>query len=309
MVRYVAGRLLMVIPAMLVVIFIIFCILNITPGDPGRMILGTHASEQAVEALNKELGMDKPMLERFGNYLLGILKLDFGWSYQTRKPVFDDIFNKFPVTLTLALLSISVSALIGIPVGILSAVKKGTALDYAVTASALFLASVPGFFLGLVLMLIFSLWLGVLPSNGIGTIAHFILPVFTLALPTSALLARTTRASMLETMQQDYIRTAKAKGAGRMWVIFRHALKPALLPVITVLGIRFAGMLAGTLMLEMVFGLPGIGSVLLAAVYSKDAPVILAIAILTVLIYKLVMLLVDIALMFINPRLKAQFIR
>lgn len=309
MLKYIAKRLLLIIPTLFVVIFIIFFILNITPSDPGRIILGIHATQEEVDALNSALGADLPFLERFFNYLIDVVKLDFGTSYRTGKPVFDEIFQKFPTTLLLSSLSITVAALIGIPIGVLSATRKGTILDYSITSFALFMAAVPPFFLGLVLILIFSLWMGLLPSSGIGSPAHYILPVFTLALPTAALLMRMTRASMLETMRQDYIRTAKAKGANQTRVIFHHALKPALLPSVTILGIRFAGMLAGALVIEMVFGLPGIGSVLLSAVNTKDAPVILAVVIVAVLIYKLIMLLVDIAMIYLNPRLKAQLIR
>lgn len=307
MLRYIIGRLLLIIPTLILVIFIIFSILNITPGDPARIMLGMDAPAEAVEELNHQLGLDRPMIERFVKYIAGVIHFDFGTSYRTGAPVFNDIFAKFPTTLKLAVCSVIVSALLGIPLGIISAVRQYSLLDYSLTVISLFLASMPGFFLALILILIFALWLGLLPSNGIGTMRHYILPVFTLALPTAALLARMTRTSMLETMRQDYIRTAKAKGASKMRVIVRHALKPSLLPIIVVLGMNFAYLLGGALIIEIVFGLPGIGNIIINAVQMKDTPVIMAVAVFMAVLYKLIMLVVDIIQVIIDPRLKSRF--
>ena len=307
MLRYIIGRLLLIIPTLILVIFIIFSILNITPGDPARIMLGMDAPAEAVEELNHQLGLDRPMIERFVKYIAGVIHFDFGTSYRTGAPVFNDIFAKFPTTLKLAVCSVIVSALLGIPLGIISAVRQYSLLDYSLTVISLFLASMPGFFLALILILIFALWLGLLPSNGIGTMRHYILPVFTLALPTAALLARMTRTSMLETMRQDYIRTAKAKGASKMRVIVRHALKPSLLPIIVVFGMNFAYLLGGALIIEIVFGLPGIGNIIINAVQMKDTPVIMAVAVFMAVLYKLIMLVVDIIQVIIDPRLKSRF--
>ena len=307
MLRYIIGRLLLIIPTLILVIFIIFSILNITPGDPARIMLGMDAPAEAVEELNHQLGLDRPMIERFVKYIAGVIHFYFGTSYRTGAPVFNDIFAKFPTTLKLAVCSVIVSALLGIPLGIISAVRQYSLLDYSLTVISLFLASMPGFFLALILILIFALWLGLLPSNGIGTMRHYILPVFTLALPTAALLARMTRTSMLETMRQDYIRTAKAKGASKMRVIVRHALKPSLLPIIVVLGMNFAYLLGGALIIEIVFGLPGIGNIIINAVQMKDTPVIMAVAVFMAVLYKLIMLVVDIIQVIIDPRLKSRF--
>ena len=307
MLRYIIKRILLIIPTLFVVIFVIFFILNITPGDPGRIILGNDASQEAVDDLNHELGADRPMLERFARYIADALRFDFGESYRSGKPVYEDILSKFPTTLKLAVLSVIATALIGIPLGIVCAVRQYSALDYTLTVTFLILASVPGFVLALMLILLFSLQLGLLPSSGIGTPAHYILPVVTLALPSAALLARMTRTSMLETLRQDYIRTARAKGANQRRIIVHHALKAALMPVIPILGMNFAGLLGGALITEVVFGLPGVGNVILTAAQMKDAPVILAAAILLAVIFKLIMLFVDILQAFIDPRLKAQF--
>lgn len=304
MLRYTVGRILHIIPTLIVVIFIIFFILNVVPGNPGRVILGRDADAKAVAELNHELGMDKPMLERFGTYLLDVSRLDFGDSYRSGRPVFEEILAKFPTTLTLALLAVVAMSIIGIPLGIVSAVKQYSALDYSLTVTALLLASVPGFFLALVLILIFSLGLGILPSMGAGSPLHYVLPVITLALPNAAFLARLIRTSMLETMRQDYIRTAKAKGAGKLRVITRHALKPALMPIITMLGMTFAWLLGGALIIEIIYGLPGIGNIIIKAVQMKDTPVIMAITIFLAVLYKLIMLAVDIIQVVVDPRLK-----
>ncbi|WP_312113224.1 ABC transporter permease [Brevibacillus reuszeri] len=304
MLRYTMGRILHIIPTLIVVIFIIFFILNVVPGNPGRVILGKDADAKAVAELNHELGMDRPMLERFGTYLLDVSKLDFGDSYRSGRPVFEEILAKFPTTLTLALLAVVAMSIIGIPLGIVSAVKQYSALDYSLTVTALLLASVPGFFLALVLILIFSLGLGILPSMGAGSPLHYVLPVITLALPNAAFLARLIRTSMLETMRQDYIRTAKAKGAGKLRVILRHALKPALMPIITVLGMTFAWLLGGALIIEIIYGLPGIGNIIIKAVHMKDTPVIMAVTIFLAVLYKLIMLAVDIIQVVVDPRLK-----
>ncbi|GED70050.1 peptide ABC transporter permease [Brevibacillus reuszeri] len=304
MLRYTIGRILHIIPTLIVVIFIIFFILNVVPGNPGRVILGKDADAKAVAELNHELGMDRPMLERFGTYLLDVSKLDFGDSYRSGRPVFEEIFAKFSTTLTLALLAVVAMSIIGIPLGIVSAVKQYSVLDYSLTVTALLLASVPGFFLALVLILIFSLGLGILPSMGAGSPLHYVLPVITLALPNAAFLARLIRTSMLETMRQDYIRTAKAKGAGKLRVIMRHALKPALMPIITVLGMTFAWLLGGALIIEIIYGLPGIGNIIIKAVHMKDTPVIMAVTIFLAVLYKLIMLAVDIIQVVVDPRLK-----
>lgn len=309
MAKYIAGRILLIAPTLVAVILVIFFILNITPGDTATIILGPNATPEEIAILEHDLKLDRPFFVRFLSYLGDVLRLDFGRSYRNNLPVFDEIFAKFPITLKLALFSVLASMLIGIPVGVISAVRRFSFIDYSLTVAALFMASVPAFFLGLALILIFCLGLGVLPSSGLGAVTSYILPVVTLALPSSALLARMTRASMLETMRQDYIRTAKAKGAGKTRIIFKHALKPALLPVVVVLGSNFAAQLGGSVIVETVFGLPGLGSHILRAIRMKDTPVIMAVAILLAVIFKLVMLLVDVIQVNIDPRLRGRFVK
>lgn len=305
--KYLWKQLLLIIPTLLVVIFIIFFILNITPGDTAKILLGANAKPEAVAALTEKLGLDKPFIIRFFDYVKGLVHLDFGESYRTGEPVFEAILSKFPMTCQLATLAVIFSALLGIPLGIISAVKQYSTLDYTLTVSSLVLASMPTFLLALLLILFFSVWLRILPSSGAGDLKHLILPLITLVLPNGAYLSRMTRTSMLEVMREDYIRTAKAKGANRSRVISYHALKPALVPILTLLGMTFAGLLGGALITEMCFGLPGIGDLILTAVKTKDAPVIQGSAIFLAVIYKLIMMVVDVIQAFIDPRLKAQF--
>lgn len=305
--KYVVKRLLLVIPVNLLIILIVFYILNITPGDPATIILGYNAPPEEIAQLNEELGVNDPFLVQYVHYIQDICHLDFGESYRTGLPVFDELMPKFPTTLVLAVLCSIVLVVIGIPLGILSAVKEYSALDITLTVSSLLLASMPGFWLGLLLILFFSLWLGILPSGGVQGLSSFILPVLSVALPAAALQARFTRTQMLEVMRQDYIRTARAKGADQSRVIWKHALKNTLLPAITMLGMSFAALLGGSMITEAVFGLPGIGNAILTAVQMKDTPLIMASTIFLSTLYMLIMLAVDIINAYIDPQVRAVF--
>ncbi|HPR78890.1 MAG TPA: ABC transporter permease [Candidatus Limiplasma sp.] len=305
--KYVVRRLLVMIPTLLFVVFIIFGILSFIPNSPGRIILGINAPEEQVVAMNQQLGYYDPMLVKFGNYVLHALQGDFGDSYKYGKPVFEVLMPKFPTTANLAFLSMLVSAVIGIPVGIIAAVKKHSLADRASTVAALLLGSIPSFFLGVLLILAFSLQLHWLPSNGLGTWKNFVMPVLTLSLPSAAFLSRLTRTTMLDAMEQDYIRTARAKGCSPMRVVFRHGLRNALMPVVTQLGMTFAGTLGGAIIIEKVFGLPGFGSMILQAMQTKDAPVIMGSTLFLSTMFMLIMLLVDIVYAFLDPRVGAKY--
>lgn len=307
MAKYIIKRLLVVIPTLLFIVFVVFFILNITPGDPGRIMLGPTATQEQVDMLNESLGVNRPLLVRYGEYIWDALHGDFGVSYTFNVPVTSVLMPKFPTTLKLAILSVAFSALLGIPLGILSAVKKHSFLDHMLTVIALFLASVPGFWLGLMLMLFLSLQLGLLPSSGVGTWQHFVMPVMTLALPSAAFISRLTRTTMLDSMSQDYIRTAKGKGARDVRVIFGHALRNALIPVITQLGMNFAGLLGGAMITEIVFGLPGFGNAIVAAIKAKDVPLVMFSVIFLSTTFMLIMLVVDLIYAFVDPRIKAQY--
>ncbi|MBQ9535307.1 MAG: ABC transporter permease [Clostridia bacterium] len=307
--KYVLRRLLVMIPIIFLVIFIVFFIMNITPGDPVQMILGNDPPQQAVEDLRRELGLDQPFFVRFFNYIKNALKLDFGLSYRSRRPVFEGIWPKFPTTLLLAVLTVTVSTVLGVILGIISAVKEYSAVDVTLTFTSLIFASVPGFWLCLMLIIVFSLKLHLLPSSGVGSIRHFILPVLASAIPSAAYLARITRTQMLEVMRQEYIRTARAKGATEKRVIFKHALKNALMPIITIAGTSFAAALGGSMITERIFGLPGIGNYILTSVQAKDVPVVMGSTIFLSVIFMVMMLLVDLAYAYINPTLRSRFSR
>jgi peptide/nickel transport system permease protein len=221
--------------------------------------------------------------------------------------VFKDVFSRFPISAALALFSVLAGITFGLPIGILSAIKQYSLGDYVSTVFALLMAAVPGFWLGLMMIILFSLKLGWLPSFGIGSIAHFIMPVLVLAIPNAAAIIRLSRTTMLETIRQDYIRTARAKGASEKRVIFKHALKNALLPVVTVIGVEFGVLLGSTVVVEAVFSMPGLGSLILSAINRKDVPQVLAASIFLAVLFTIVMVAVDIVYAFIDPRIKARY--
>ncbi|MGI6642428.1 MAG: ABC transporter permease [Bacillota bacterium] len=308
MYRYVLRRLLLTIPVLLGAIFLVYAIMSLTPGDPGTLILGMTAPKEDIDALNRALGYDKPFPIRFLNYLGDIvLRFDFGNSYRTRTPVFQEIFQRFPTTFYLALSSIALSSIFGISQGILSAIRQYSFVDSLFTVMAMFFAAIPGFWFGLMLMMVFALRLGWLPSSGVDTWKSFVLPTATLSAGGAAGLMRLTRSTMLETIRQDYIRTARAKGASEATVIWKHALKNALLPVITSMGMSFGASLGGAIIVETVFGMPGLGTYIVTSIRQKDVPAVLAATLLLSVLFCLIMLVVDLLYAFINPRIRARY--
>ncbi len=307
MLKFIFKRLLMIIPVILGISFIIFSIMALTPGDPARLILGESASQTEVEELREEMGLNDNFIIRYINYMKDVLKGNFGLSYRNRIPVYDEVFARFPNTLVLAFWGISLSVLIGVPIGIISAVKQYSIIDTMSLGAALVLTSIPAFWLGLMLILLFSLRLNLLPSTGVETWKHFVLPSVTLAAGTMATLIRMTRSTMLEVIKQDYIRTAKAKGAGERRIIFKHALRNALLPVITIIGINFGFQLGGAMVIETVFAMPGLGTLMITSVRLKDTPMVMASVLFVAIAISLVNLLVDLLYSFIDPRIKSQY--
>lgn len=308
MYKYVIKRLLFTIPVLFGAIFLVFTIMHLTPGDPGRLILGITAKQADIDALNHQLGVDQPFFVQFFNYIKDMVtQFDFGTSYRTGLPVFDEILARFPNTFWLALWSMILSSVVGIALGIVSAVKQYSVLDNALTTLAMLFSAVPGFWLGLMLMLIFALQLGLLPSNGISDWTGYILPVVTLSLGGAATQMRLTRSTMLETIRQDYIRTAKSKGAPEKTVIWKHALKNALLPVITAMGMNFGASLGGAVIIETVFGVPGLGMLIVNSIRQKDTPTVMAATLFLAVLFCLVMLVVDILYAYIDPRIKAKY--
>ena len=304
MLKYISKRIIYLIPVLIGIVFLVFTIMYFSPGDPAKLILGDRAPEEQVAALRHELGLDLPYYQQLFNYIKNAIHGDFGNSYQLRMPVWDIIKLRFPLTLQLTTFTMLIAVLIGVPVGILSAVKQYSVNDAFSVIFALLMASIPAFWLGMLLMLLFSLNLGWLPSSGYEGVKWLILPSITLGFINCATIMRMTRSSMLEVVRQDFIRTARAKGATEKRVIFRHALKNAIIPVITVVGTAFGSSLGGAVVTETVFGLPGMGTQIITAIRQKDNPVVLASVIVIALAFSLVNLIVDILYTYVDPRIR-----
>lgn len=305
--RFILRRLALLVPTILGIVFIVFFITSLTPSSPGRIILGINASHEEVNKIDNELGYNKPYFVRYINYVGDLVKGDFGTTYFTKKPVFDEIISRFPVTLKLAFFSMLLSCIIGIPIGVYSAVKQYSMVDYMSTSVAMFLSVIPSFWFALILMLFFSLQLKILPSSGASTLQAYIMPVTVTALAAIASLMRMTRTTMLETIRTDYVRTARAKGVPERRVVWYHALKNALLPVITIVGMNFGMTLGGTVITEAVFSMPGLGMLTVNSIRNKDIPQVMGIVLFFSILFLLIMLLVDILYAYIDPRIKAVY--
>lgn len=255
--KYILKRILFLIPTILGVTFIIYAVLNLTPGNPGLMILGPGVPQADIDAYNHALGYDLPFIQKYFNYIINMFgHQDFGTSYVTKMSVFEEIWPRYMVTIKLSLLGVALSALIGIPMGIRAAVKQYSLSDTLPSLLAFFLAAVPGFVLGLVLMFVFCSWLKLLPSYGIDTFKHYIMPALAISIPPAAQNFRFTKSSMLESIRQDYVRTARAKGVPERQVIWKHVLKNALLPVVTNVGLSLGSLICGAVVTERIFSIP-----------------------------------------------------
>lgn len=309
MLRYVGKRLLMMVPVIIGISLLIYLVMGLTPGDPARQYLGPLATEEELDAYREEMGLNDPILTQYLRYMKGAIRGDFGISLSTKGPVWDELKQRIPTTVSLALASMLVMIVGALPAGIISAVKQYSALDYTVTILALVATSIPGFWAGMMLMLLFSLNLGWLPSIGVGSWKHFVLPAITAAITLMAALLRMTRSNMLEVIRSDYIVTARAKGAPERIVVFKHALRNALLPVITIIGINFGLLLGGAMATETIFAMNGVGTLLIAAVRAKDYPLSVTIIIMTSITISLVNLAVDVLYAYVDPRIKSQYMR
>ena len=309
MLKYIGKRVLLMIPVVLGISFILFTIMEFSPGDPARIILGDYATQEQVDELREEMGLNDTFLVRYGRYVLNAAQGDFGKSYRSNSPVVGEIAARFPVTLKISLMAIVIAVLIGIPVGIISAVKQYSFADILSTMAALLFTSIPAFWLGLLLIMFLSVQHHILPSVGSDTWKHVIMPSLSLAAAQMATIIRMTRSTMLEVIRQDYIRTAKAKGASSRRVVFHHAIKNALLPVITTVGLSVSNLLGGALIIENVFGISGLGTVMVNSVKSKDTPLLLGSVMFAAVVAGFVNLGVDVLYTYVDPRIKAQFIK
>lgn len=309
MLKYIGKRLLYMIPVILGISFILFLIMDLTPGDPARVLLGEYASQEEVDQLREEMGLNDNFFVRYARYVASAVQGDFGDSYRSKTPVVDEIQARFPTTMKLAFFAVLLSVVIGIPVGIISAVKQYSFADILSMTSALLFTSIPAFWLGLMLILVFAVQLHWFPAVGSDSWKSFILPGIALAAQQMATLIRMTRSTMLEVIRQDYVRTAKAKGATPSQVIMHHSLQNALLPVVTAVGLSFSNLLGGALIIENVFGISGLGSLMVDAVKGKDSPMLIASVMFAALVGGLVNLAVDILYTYIDPRVKSQYVK
>lgn len=302
--RYIAKRLLEMIPILIIVTILVFLFIHFIPGDPARLVAGKDASVQEVETIREELGLNKPLVEQYVNYMKGLVTGDLGNSLKTGMPVTSMFAPRILPSIYLTLLSMGWAIVFGLLLGILSAIFKGKWIDHIVTFVSVSGISVPGFWLGLMLIQVFAVTLGWLPTSGAGSFASYILPSITLGAGIMSMLARFTRSSLLETMQADYIRTGRAKGLKEFFVISRHALKNSLIPVITIAGLQFGFLLGGSVVVETVFGFPGMGRLLIDSISFRDYPVIQAELLLFAFQFIIVNLIVDILYSVANPKIK-----
>lgn len=308
MIRFVIKRLLMIIPTMLVVTFAVFLLISITPSNPGRIILGSEATEEQVAQLNHELGYDLPLLQRYFRWLTDAIQGDFGESYYTGRNVFDEIGARLPYTLKLTLLSLGIAIAIGLPLGVLCAVKQYSIADYILSTLAMFLAAMPAFWLGLLLLLQFALNMGILPSGGVTAgWSSWVLPTATLSVGYTASYLRYTRSAMLDNTRQDYVRTAQSKGCSPAVVTWKHAFRNSMMTLITITGMSLSTLMGGAIVVESIFSIPGLGTMVVTAIQRKDVPQVLSALVVLGIFFLVMMVIIDILYAFIDPRIKAQY--
>jgi peptide/nickel transport system permease protein len=297
----------MLIPVILVTSFLIFWAMSLTGGDPARMVAGDRATEEEVEAIREQMGLNDPFMVRYGRYVKGMLTGDMGKSYVTNKDVFQTFMEKLPNTLMLGGAAVLIAIIVSIPLGIYTAIHQNTWKDTAGMVFALFGTSMPNFWLGLMLIILFSLKLHWLPSSGKNGFSSLILPALTVGFGLAALITRTTRSSMLDVIRQDYMTTARAKGCSEKRVIFRHGLKNALIPIITAIGLQMSLVITGSVLAETVFSWPGIGRLVYDSISKRDTPMVTGAIIMCSVLMCIINLVVDLIYAFFDPRIKAQY--
>ncbi|MCF0229284.1 MAG: ABC transporter permease [Parasporobacterium sp.] len=308
MIKFIIKRILWMIPIFLGVLVIVFCLSYFMPGDPVQDKLGSSYTQEDYDALAHEMGLDRPFLVQMGDYIWGVVtRFDLGNAYSSNQTVLQMISARVPVSLAIGLLGTLLVIVLGIPIGVFSALKQNTVADYTITTFSIILASLPGFWLALMCIIVFCLNLRWLPASGLGSFKAWILPVVTNSLMSLASVTRMTRSSMLEVIRQDYIWTAKAKGLPSGKVIFKHALKNSLIPVITMVGGQLGIIVGGSVITETIFNIPGMGMLMVTAINKRDYPLILGITVIISIFVMVMNLLVDIVYSLIDPRIKSQF--
>jgi ABC-type dipeptide/oligopeptide/nickel transport system permease component len=304
MLRYIIKRIFMLVPVLFGVSVISFSLLHMVPGDPAMILAGDDANPEFIKAVRQEYGLDKPLYVQYGTFIARVVRGDFGTSIRNREPVIKLLRERFLFTMQLSFLAILIAAFIGLIAGVISATRQYSLFDHLSMIGALFGISMPIFWLGLLLMLVFSVYLHWFPAGGKGTLRHLILPAIALGAASAAVIARMTRASMLEVIRQDYIRTARANGLKEFVVTYKHALKNAMIPVITVFGLEFGYMLGGAVLTETVFSLPGVGRLMVEGIFQRDYPVVQASMLMVAGTFVIVNLLTDIAYAFFDPKIR-----
>lgn len=304
MLQYVFKRLLSTVPVLIGISLLLFFMLRMLPGDPAQVLAGQMATPEEVELIRHQLGLDRPIHIQYAFFLSRLSRFDLGRSARTQNPVIEEIWARLPNTALLAVIAIILACLFGIPAGIISAVRPYTWIDYLVTSMALFGISMPVFWLGLMLVVVFSVMLHWLPAGGTGTWKHVVLPSITLAAFCVAFIARMTRSTMIEVLSQDYTTTARSKGLKEKVVIIKHALRNALIPIITVIGLQFGLLLGGAVLTETVFAWPGLGRLIVDSILARDYPVIQGTILIFALLYILVNLVVDLLYAYVDPRIR-----
>lgn len=308
MYKYILKRLLMLIPVIIGVSFIIFISMELSAGDPVLMIAGEEASLEVIEKLRVEYGYDRSVFYRFGKYMLNLLQGDLGDSYRYKAPVWDMYMERLPATAILALTSVVFCHILSIPLGILAAVKRGSLIDNGATVISLIGQSMPNFWQGILLIIWLSLNNRIFPSYGFNDgWKSLVLPALTISTSQMALLTRTTRSSMVDVLGQDYLRTARSKGAGEGKVVLKHALKNALIPIITISGTQLASILGGSVLVETVFAWPGVGRLMIDAINQRDVNLACGCIVMTTILTSIILVLIDVAYAFVDPRIKAQY--
>lgn len=304
MMMFILRRIFQTIPVMIGVTFVVFFIMQLVPGDPAVLLAGEGASKETIESIREQLGLNQPLYVQYTDYLMNIFRGDLGVSLKNSQPVLDEILVRLPITIELAFFSILITIVLGMAAGIISAIKPYSLTDVSVMLIALLGISLPSFWFGLMLMYLFSVKLQILPVAGWDSILHIILPAVTLGAGGAAIVARMTRSSMLEVIRQDYIRTARSKGLRETVIIYKHALRNALIPVITVVGLQFGALLGGTVLVESIFAINGLGRMIVDAIRMRDLPIVQGGVLCASLIFVIVNLFVDIFYRFFNKRIE-----
>ena len=307
MLKFTMKRLVYLVLVLVGVSFLVFLLLYLTPGDPVRMMLGESATPEAQAELRLELGLDDPFLVQYGRYIKNIVvHQDLGTSYSTRRPVLDEIMTVFPNTVKLATAAIIIAVILGTFLGIVSAVKQNSLLDNAVMVLALIGTSAPIFWIGILMIILFSVNLGWLPPSGFGSFKQLIMPALALGMQSTAVVARMTRSSMLEVIRQDFVKTARAKGQKESVVIMKHVFRNALIPVITVVGLQFGTLLGGAMLTEVVFSIPGVGRLMIEAIKQRDFPIVQGSVLFVAACFSLVNLAVDLLYAVVDPKVSKE---